>query len=147
MGTDRQERAAARRRARVERRYVLPDPELRAYDHGVGTLAVDGVVEGYLASVVGTITFPSRSPWPWFVVVWADGTKEPPFEDYGPGWDVVRELDAGFLEHHGPSVVTKRGWLGTTLREGPRRVFEFAWLPEDEAAEQWRLLRLSDADF
>lgn len=33
--------------------YTLPDPELRAYDHGVGTLSVDGELRGYLASVVG----------------------------------------------------------------------------------------------
>jgi hypothetical protein len=140
-------RAEARRRARAERRYDLPDPELRAFDHGVGTLSIDGVLQGHLASVVGKIAFPSRSPWPWFVVVWTDGTKEPAFEDYGPEWHVVRELDAGFLDHHGPSVVTKRGRLGTTFREGPRCVFEFAWLPKDAAAERWRLLGLSDGDF
>jgi hypothetical protein len=54
---------------------------------------------------------------------------------------------AGFLYHHGPSVVTKRGRLGTTFREGPQCVFEFAWLPKDAAAERWRLLGLSDGDF
>jgi hypothetical protein len=29
--------------------------ELRAYDHGVGTLSIDGVLQGHLASVVGKI--------------------------------------------------------------------------------------------
>ncbi len=146
MGTNRQERAEARRRARAERRYDLPDPELRAYDHGGGTLSVGGVVEGYLASVVRGLVFPSRSPWPWFVVVWNDGTKEPSFEDYGPGWYTVRELDAGFLDHHGPSVATKGRW-GTTYRNGPPRRFDFVWLPKDEAAERWRSLGLADSDF
>ena len=141
-----QERTEARRRARAERRYDLADPELRAYDHGVGTLSVDGVVEGHLACLVRRIAFPSRSPWPWFVIVWADGTKEPSFEDYGPGWYTVRELDAGFLDHQGPSVVTKGRW-STTYREGPPRLFDFAWLPRDEAADRWRALGLSDADF
>ncbi len=27
--------------------YDLPDPHLNAYDHGVGTLKVDGEVRGY----------------------------------------------------------------------------------------------------
>jgi len=144
--SDRPERAEARRRARAERRYDPPDPGLRAYDHGLGTLSVDGVVEGHLASVVGRIAVPSRSPWPWFVIVWVDGTKEPAFEDCGPGWYTVRELDAGFLDHVGPSVVTQGRW-GTTYRSGPPRVFEFAWLPKDEAAERWRSLGLSDRDF
>ena len=36
-------------------RYELPDPTLRAYDRGVGTLRLGGEVHGYLASVVGEI--------------------------------------------------------------------------------------------
>lgn len=39
--------------------YALPDPELRAYDHGVGTLRVDGELRGYLASVAMRMAFPS----------------------------------------------------------------------------------------
>lgn len=53
--------------------YTLPDPELRAYDHGLGTPSVEGELRGYLASVVGRITFPARAPWPWFRVIWLDG--------------------------------------------------------------------------
>jgi hypothetical protein len=148
---------AAMGRARRDRpgagdtKYVLPDPQLRAYDQGVGTLKVGGVLKGHLASVVGQITFPTPSPWPWFVIVWTDGTKEPPFEDYGPGWYTVRELEAGVLDHFGPSIrLERRGLFGRRVnatRTGPRCVFEFAWLPRDEAAAMWRELSLADSDF
>ena len=131
--------------------YVLPDPQLRAYDHGVGTLKVGGVLQGHLASVVGEITFPSRSPWPWFVIVWADGAKENAFEDYGPLWYTVRDLDSGVLDHFGPSIRReRRGLFGMTVRSsrlGPPQVFEFAWLPSDEAKAMWRELGLVDSDF
>lgn len=133
-------------------RYELPDPTLRAYNHGIGTLSVGGEVRGYLASVVGEIKFPGRAPWPWFVIVWLDGTKERSFEDYGPHWYTVRELDSGYLDHYGPATPKERrwGWFGRTLKytqQGEPRRYEFAWLPTDEAAEQWVELGLTDNDF
>jgi hypothetical protein len=88
------------RMARPDDSYSLPEPELRAYDHGLGTLSVDGELRGYLACVVGRLTFPSRGPWPWFrssgrMAAWSR------FEDYGPEWWTVRELESGKLEYHG----------------------------------------------
>ncbi len=130
--------------------YRLPDPSLRAYDHGVGTLSVAGEVVGHLASVVGEMRVPSCQPWPWFVVVWLDGTKENPFEDYGPGWYTVRELDAGFFDHHGPSTSHEKRILGLRFRyrmPGEPTVFDFEWLPPDVAARRWKELGLVDADF
>ncbi|WP_406831256.1 hypothetical protein ABEG17_00325 [Pedococcus sp. KACC 23699] len=131
--------------------YELPDPALRAYDRGVGTLRVSGEVRGYLASVVGEIKFPARAPWPWFVVVWLDGTKERSFEDYGPHWCTVSELDAGYFDHYEQGTrKDRRGWFGRTIKDteqGPPRRYEFAWLPADEAAEKWVELRLTDNDF
>jgi len=133
-----------------ERIYDLPDPALSAYDHGLGTLSVDEEVKGYLASVIGEMQVPSRQPWPWFVVVWADGTKERAFEDYGPGWWTVRELDAGRLEHIGPSVEKQKRVSGRSVRyteSDPPCVYDFAWLPVEEAAEKWQELKLGNDDF
>ena len=130
--------------------YALPDPELRSYDHGLGTLRVDGELKGYLASIVGKMRFPSVQLWPWFVVVWADGAKENPFEDYGPSWWAVRELDAGYLQHYGPSVSSEQRFFGKrfagSVRGQPCR-FEFEWLPPAEAASKWQELGLVDSDF
>lgn len=129
-------------------RYELPDPELRAYDHGVGTLSVDGELRGHLACVVGQLR--GGDPWPWFVIIWADGSKEFAFEDYGPGWYTVRELDAGFLEHCGPSTVKSRRFLGLRyerIDSGEPVVYDFAWLPADVAARRWQELGFRDSDF
>lgn len=130
--------------------YDLPDPELRAYDHGLGVLSVAGELKGYLASSVGEIIFPSRGQWPWFVVVWPDGTKENPFEDYGPSWWTVRQLDAGYLDHYGPSIMKQGRFLGrrfTYSQIGPPVLYDFAWLSIDEAAATWSRLGLTDSDF
>jgi hypothetical protein len=130
--------------------YKPADPLLRSYDHAVGTLSVDGAVVGHLASVVGEMRFPSRQPWPWFVVVWLDGTKENSFEDYGPGWYTVRELDAGRFEFHWPSVSVERRFFRFRLRSskpGAPMTFDFALLPPEIADRRWKELRLVDSDF
>jgi hypothetical protein len=116
----------------------------------LGTLCVDGDLEGYLACVVGKMAFPEKAPWLWFVVVWADGTKENPMEDHRPRWWTVRELDAGRLEYHGPSSHRETRFLGfrfTSSLPGPPRVFDFVWLPAAEARQKWLELGLVDSDF
>lgn len=81
-------------------------PELRAYDHGVGTLSVDGETsDGYPASVVHRMTFPSKGGVAVVSSHLAEGRKEPRTEDYGPDLPMVRELDAGRLEQSGPSTM------------------------------------------
>lgn len=130
--------------------YPLPDPELRAYDHGLGTLSVDGELRGYLGSVVSRTTFPSSGPWLWFRVIWLDGRMESRFEDYGPDWWTVRELDARKFEYHGPSIDKVRRILGLPFRyylSGDRCVFDFEWLDREEAAAKWDELGLTDEDF
>jgi len=141
-------REAAERRASA--RYQLPDPKLRAYDHGLGTLSVAGEVVGHLASVVMEMQFPPRQPWIWYVIVWSDGTREFKFEDYGPGWWTARELDAGYFDHHGPSVHSEKRLFGIRLQAktlGPPMKFDFAWLPKEVAAQKWKEIGLVDADF
>jgi hypothetical protein len=113
--------------------YDLPDPDLAAYDHGLGELRVDGELKGHLASLRLTMSFPGRQWWAWFVIVWADGRREHAFEDYGPKWLTVRELDAGYLDHYAPS--------------GDPQVYEFGWLPSDQSAAKWMELGLTEDDF
>lgn len=96
------------------------------------------------------MSFPSRQPWVWFVVVWLDGTKEFKFEDYGPGWFTIRELAEGRFEYHGPSVVTRHrlAWFTYHTRvPGEPMTFDFTPLAPDIAAQRWRELALVDADF
>lgn len=124
--------------------------DMRPFDHGVGTLTVDGELKGYLASVVGRIVLPSRAVWPWFVVVWLDGSKERSFEDYGPVWSTVRNLEAGRFEHYGPSVRGEKRFLWWRLAgsmPGPPTTFVFTWLPTVEARRMWDELGLTDKDF
>jgi hypothetical protein len=135
---------------RVSESYELPDPELRAFDHGVGSLSLCGELRGHLASIVGRTSLPSREPWPWFIVVWLDGTREHSFEDYGPGWVTVRQLDAGYFEYHEPSTRTERRILGmqsSVSRSGAPITFDFRWLSTEDAARKWAELGLADPDF
>lgn len=113
--------------------YDLPDPNLAAYDHGLGELRVNGELQGYLASVRLEMSFPARQWWPWFVIVRTDGHKVGAFEDYGPKWLTVRELDAGYLDDYSPS--------------GEPQVYEFSWFPSDQAATKWMELGLTEDDF
>lgn len=111
---------------------------------------LDGAVVGHVASVVGEMWFPSRQPRLWFTVVCPDGVRELPFEDYGPGRYTVRELEAGYLDHHLRSTVRERRLWGSqwfSATPGARQIFEVRWLSDDAAAHRWRELGLRDEDF
>lgn len=128
--------------------YAPADSTLASYGHGLGALKVGGVLTGYLASIVAETE--SREPWLWFVVVWNTGAKEKPFEDHGPLWLTVRELDAGYFDHFGPSTTSEGRFLGfQTVRSipGSPRRFEYARLPANDAAKKWAELGLADSDF
>jgi hypothetical protein len=130
--------------------YSPSDPSFAAYDRALGALSLDGVVVGHLACRVLEMSYPSRQPWLWFVIVWLDSSREPTFEDYGPDWPVVRELDAGRFEHHLPSITATGRFLGLrfeTITPGAPAVFDFEWLPPEVAQARWDELGLSDADF
>ena len=60
---------------------------MASLDRRVARLSVDGVVRAHLACVVHEMRARGGwAPWPWFVVIWPDGRKEPAEEDYGPAW-------------------------------------------------------------
>lgn len=126
------------------------DQAIRSYDRRIATLSVGGELRGHLACRILTMSFPARLPWAWFVLTWVDGRRELKFEDYGPGWPMFTELDAGYLDHHGPSTV-RRGkflcWPFETSTPGPPVRYDAAWLPPEEAARVWDELGLRDSDF
>jgi hypothetical protein len=113
-----------------------PDPSLDPFRDGIAVLRRDGVVEGHVATTVGTFWSPSRPLsrqwWVWFIVVWSDGDREPPFEDYPP-WRTVQDMQRGYLE-----------WA-----EGgqDQQRYDIEWLPETERERVRAELGLRAEDF
>lgn len=97
-----------------------PDPRLHPFDGGFAELRHNGEIRGHFRTRVSTFWSPGRPQslqwWVWFDVVWSDGVRENPTEDYPP-WTYVTEV----LEGH-------FGWLG------PRHpgTYEVVWLEGDE---------------
>ena len=108
------------------------EPWLDQFRDGLAVLLRDGEPVGHVASVVRTFRTlwdPTPKPWVWLVVVvWADGRKEHPEEDYPP-WSSVAEMRAGFLE---------RG-------DGER--YDVRWVPPERALDERRRLGIRDRDF
>lgn len=76
-----------------------PDPSLDVFRDGVAVLRREGQVAGHVATPVKTFWAPlgfsrRRQWWVWYIVVWADGAREQPGEDYPP-WTAVREMQSG----------------------------------------------------
>lgn len=123
---------------------------LPEYHRAVWTVSVEGELRGHLACVVLEMVWPPRAPWLWFLVIWLDGRRELPFEDYGPGWYTLREVDAGFLDHHLPSVTVEQRllWRRTVAQErGAPQRFELEKLSAEAAARRWDELGLADDQF
>ena len=97
----------------------------------------DGEVAGHVATQVGTFWAPlsfsrRRQWWVWFIVVWADGDREPLDEDYPP-WTVVGEMLSGTFSRghddaHGGSYTVD-------------------WLPEEARHETLSALGIRPEDF
>jgi len=133
--------------------HYMPDvARIRSWDHRVAELRIDGELQGHLACVVMTLGFTGDgAPWPWFVVVLPDGTKEPSEEDYGPDWWVVRDLDAGHYTREAEGTTRPRRLLGrrvgTVYEPGPEVTYDVTWLDEEASREAWQRLGLTDRDF
>ena len=130
--------------------YEPADPSLRSYHRAVWALSVDGEPYGHVACVVLEMTWPRRTPWLWFLVVWSDGRRELPFEDYGPEWYALREIDAGFLDYHLPSTSAEQRLLWRRVsanKHGAPRRFALEKLSGEVAARRWDELALKDEDF
>ena len=113
-----------------------PDASLDTFVDGLGVLSRDGVIAGHVATVRGEFHTPlsRRMQWCiWSLVIWSDGTRERPEEDYPP-WTSVTEMKDGYLE-----VLSQR-----RARAGR---YDFAWLSPDEAREGWATLGISRGDF
>lgn len=103
---------------------------------GVGELRLDGELVGYVATSLSDFWSHSRPRhrqwWVWLIVVWADGTREYPCEDYPP-WTYVTEMTAGYFI-----------WESNGARDGR---YEFAWLSATDAHVQRMRLGIRPEDF
>ncbi|MFT4135347.1 hypothetical protein [Microbacterium sp.] len=99
-----------------------PDATLTPFRDGVGVLRREGAVAGHIMTTVTEFWSPG-SPlrlqwWVWYIVIWADGTREQSTEDYPP-WLTVDEMRHGrFTRPDG-------------VHSGD---YEFAWLDAEEGA-------------
>ena len=112
------------------------DPALDVFDRGCFVLRRDGQVAGYVATTLGPFWSPGR-PFTmqdrvWLIVVWADGERGDPIEDYPP-WSVVSEVRSGIFVHE---------------EAGPRQgEYVVDWLLADQSEAQWAALGVTLEDF
>ena len=111
------------------------DPALDVFDKGTAVLRQGDVVAGHIASTLSTMWSPSRpftrQDWIWLLIVWTNGDRERPIEDYPP-WSIVKEICDGVL----------------TWDEGDHRgTYSVEWLPADQTPATWTALGISLEDF
>ncbi|MBO0607561.1 hypothetical protein [Myceligenerans salitolerans] len=112
-------------RRRPARREPEPDPTLDPFRGGVAILRRDGEFQGHVASeVTHFFARPRNRWWVWFVIAWADGTKDRLIEDYPP-WSYVTEMRQGLFDYAGSMLMTDKARIG---------VYEVEWVPASEAA-------------
>lgn len=101
-----------------------PDPSLDVFRDGVAVLRREGQVAGHVATSVRTFWAPlsfsrRRQWWVWYIVIWANGDREQPGEDYPP-WTVVQEMQSGIFswdEDGARGGTYEVGWLTAAARE------------------------------
>jgi hypothetical protein len=112
------------------------DVRLDVFDRGCLVLRRDGEIAGHVATTLGTFWSPGRpltmQQCVWFVVVWADGEKEPAVEDYPP-WTYVHEIREGRFD-----------WPDGGPRSGE---YGAEWLPWEEREAHWAALGVTLDDF
>ena len=111
------------------------DPALDVFHDGIAELHHEGRLVGHVATTLSTMWSPgrplTRQDWVWLLVIWADGERERPFEDYPP-WTSVTEILGGSL----------------TWDEGSHRgTYVVSWLPQSEREAAWSGLGISHRDF
>ena len=84
------------------------DPRLEPFRDAVVELRRDGVVVGHVATTVTQFWSPfsfRRNQCVWFSVIWVDGRRENPVEDYSPPWPTIELLEQGrFVWDRGPHL-------------------------------------------
>ena len=114
------------------------EPDMEPFRDGLALLSRDGQTLGYVATSLGYFRTPlsPRTPqaWVWFVVVWADGTKERAVEDYPP-WTYVTEMGQGYFD-----------WEGGRNRDRAGR-YEIQWVDAELAATERERLGIRSEDF
>ncbi|MFD1860706.1 hypothetical protein EHW97_11220 [Aeromicrobium camelliae] len=70
----------------------------------------------------------------WIVVVWADGVKEFPIEDYPP-WTYVAEMRSGYLDWNDGADPSRFGR------------YEVEWMPPQQAGDERARLGIRSSDF
>lgn len=88
----------------------------------MGVLTRDGIFAGHIATGRSWFWSPftplRQQWWMWYVVIWADGTRERSAEDCPP-WSAVTEMQNGFFE-----------WLGSDSHRGR---YDLHWMEASEA--------------
>ncbi|HRD61872.1 MAG TPA: hypothetical protein PLZ93_05325 [Nocardioides sp.] len=110
-----------------------PDPSLDAFRGGVAVLRRDGEISGHVATSVAMLWSPlsltRRREWcVWLLVVWANGDRAGPLEEYAP-WTYVREMQSSTFV-----------WEED---DGHRGLYRVEWLPADERGLVLEGLRIS----
>ncbi|REJ06099.1 hypothetical protein DY023_07360 [Microbacterium bovistercoris] len=113
-----------------------PDASLDPFVNGLGVLSRNGDVVGHVATVrweFHTLFSRKQQWWIWTVVIWNDGRRERPEEDYPPRSSVA-EMKDGYLEVY-------------SRDEARAGRYDFAWLQPEAAREGWSRLGITHADF
>jgi hypothetical protein len=74
------------------------EPRLEPFRARLVELRREGEVVGHIATRVRSFWSPfsfRRNECVWFTIIWADGRRENPFEDYAPPWPTIEQLEHG----------------------------------------------------